>query len=44
MANPFVHVELHTQDPQAAKKFYGELFAVLKPLPLVVDREGCLTG
>ena len=26
MANPFVHVELHTQDPQAAKKFYGELF------------------
>lgn len=26
MANPFVHVELHTQDPEAAKKFYGELF------------------
>ena len=26
MANPFVHVELHTQDPQAAKKFYEELF------------------
>lgn len=26
MANPFVHVELHTQDPQRAKKFYKELF------------------
>jgi uncharacterized protein len=26
MANPFVHVELHTQDPEKAKKFYGELF------------------
>jgi len=26
MANPFVHVELHTQDPDRAKKFYGELF------------------
>jgi uncharacterized protein len=26
MANPFVHVELHTQDPQKAKKFYGDLF------------------
>ena len=26
MANPFVHIELHTQDPERAKKFYGELF------------------
>ncbi len=26
MANPFVHNELHTHKPQAAKKFYGELF------------------
>ncbi len=26
MGNPFVHVELHTQDPAAAKKFYGKLF------------------
>jgi len=26
MGNPFVHVELHTQDPQRAKKFYKELF------------------
>jgi predicted enzyme related to lactoylglutathione lyase len=26
MANPFVHVELHTHDPEKAKKFYGELF------------------
>ncbi len=26
MANPFVHVELHTQDPERTKKFYMELF------------------
>src|SRR5262245_44550526 len=26
MANPFVHVELQTQDPEKAKKFYGSLF------------------
>jgi uncharacterized protein len=26
MANPFVHIELHTQDPDKAKKFYNELF------------------
>lgn len=26
MANPFVHVELHTTDIAAAKKFYGQLF------------------
>ena len=26
MANQFVHVELHTQDPEKAKKFYKELF------------------
>jgi predicted enzyme related to lactoylglutathione lyase len=26
MANPFVHVELHTHDPEKAKKFYSELF------------------
>ncbi len=26
MANPFVHIELHTQDPERAKKFYKELF------------------
>jgi predicted enzyme related to lactoylglutathione lyase len=26
MANPFVHIELHTQDPDKAKKFYSELF------------------
>ncbi len=26
MGNPFVHIELHTQDPEKAKKFYGELF------------------
>jgi hypothetical protein len=26
MANPFVHVELNTTDPAAARKFYGQLF------------------
>ncbi len=26
MANPFVHIELHTHQPEKAKKFYGELF------------------
>jgi uncharacterized protein len=26
MANPFVHVELHTRDPEKAEKFYKELF------------------
>lgn len=26
MANPFVHVELHTEDVGRAKKFYGMLF------------------
>ena len=26
MANPFVHVELHTKDLPKARKFYGELF------------------
>jgi uncharacterized protein len=26
MANPFVHIELSTQDVDAAKKFYGALF------------------
>ena len=26
MANPFVHVELNTPDPKAAKAFYSKLF------------------
>ncbi len=26
MANPFVHNELHTQDPERAKQFYKALF------------------
>lgn len=26
MANPFVHVELNTSDPEKAKAFYSELF------------------
>jgi predicted enzyme related to lactoylglutathione lyase len=26
MANPFVHIELQTQDPEGAKKFYKNLF------------------
>jgi predicted enzyme related to lactoylglutathione lyase len=27
MANPFVHVELNTTDPDKAKAFYGKLFS-----------------
>ncbi|MBA2305931.1 MAG: VOC family protein [Acidobacteria bacterium] len=27
MANPFVHVELSTTDPEKAKAFYGKLFS-----------------
>jgi len=26
MANPFVHVELNASDPEAAKRFYSQLF------------------
>lgn len=26
MANPFVHIELHTQDPKKSKKFYTDMF------------------
>jgi uncharacterized protein len=26
MSNPFTYAELHTQDPAAAKAFYGQLF------------------
>ena len=26
MANPFCHVELHSDDPEASKKFYSGLF------------------
>ena len=26
MANPFVHIELNTSDPEKAKSFYGSLF------------------
>jgi predicted enzyme related to lactoylglutathione lyase len=35
MANPFVHVELHTKDVAKAKKFYGELFGwKLEDMPM----------
>ena len=35
MANPFVHVELHTQDVAAAKKFYSTLFGwKLEDMPM----------
>jgi len=27
MANPFVHVELHTNDPAKARAFYSQLFS-----------------
>ena len=36
MANPFVHVELHTPDLGSAKEFYGSLFGwklVDEPMP-----------
>jgi len=35
MANPFVHVELHTKDVAKAKKFYGGLFGwKLEDMPM----------
>ena len=35
MANPFVHVELHTKDLAKAKAFYGRLFGwQLQDLPM----------
>jgi predicted enzyme related to lactoylglutathione lyase len=35
MANPFVHVELHTNDVAAAKKFYSTLFGwKLEDMPM----------
>ena len=35
MANPFVHIELHTSDPDAAKKFYSGLFSwKLEDMPM----------
>src|SRR5438132_2142855 len=35
MANPFVHVELHTGDPAKAKAFYSKLFGwKLKDMPM----------
>ena len=39
MANPFVHVELHTQDVAAAKKFYSSLFGwKLEDMPMPEGR------
>ncbi|HTR57786.1 MAG TPA: VOC family protein [Casimicrobiaceae bacterium] len=35
MANPFVHVELHTEDVAKAKTFYGQLFGwKLEDMPM----------
>src|SRR5947208_17097637 len=35
MANPFVHVELHTNDPAKAKSFYSKLFGwKLQDMPM----------
>jgi uncharacterized protein len=35
MANPFVHVELHTTDPEKAKGFYSQLFSwTLEDMPM----------
>jgi predicted enzyme related to lactoylglutathione lyase len=36
MANPFVHVELHTRDAESAREFYSRLFGwklVDQPMP-----------
>jgi hypothetical protein len=38
MANPFVHVELHTQDPEKAKKFYKELICLVHDPPISLPR------
>ena len=38
MANPFVHVELHTSDPEKVKKFYtGLLSWKLEDMPMGED-------
>jgi uncharacterized protein len=40
VANPFVHVELNTPDPEKAKSFYSELFQWQledSPSPLVLN-------
>ena len=38
MANAFVHVELHSTDVAAAKKFYGQLFSwQLEDVPMSGD-------
>ena len=35
MANPFVHVELNSTDPETAKAFYGKLFSwKLEDMPM----------
>src|SRR5262245_37686822 len=35
MANPFVHVELHTKDTKVAKDFYSKLFGwTLRDVPM----------
>ena len=35
MPNPFVHVELHTNDVPAARKFYSSLFGwQLQDMPM----------
>lgn len=35
MANPFVHVELNTTDPEKAKAFYSKLFAwTMEDMPM----------
>ena len=39
MANPFVHVELHTRDLAAAKRFYSALFGwQLQDMPMESPR------
>ena len=44
MANPFVHVELNTPDPQKAKTFYSKLFQwQLEDMPNPAVADGSYT-
>ena len=44
MANPFIHVELNTADPQKAKSFYAKLFQwQLEDVPNPAAPEGNYT-
>ena len=45
MANPFVHVELRTDNPEKAKAFYGKLFGwKLEDVPIQTSSDGPKAG